>query len=150
MTRLNLPSFPGRSPIDPDGFLGLLTDAAMTGRGLDSLLGGKVTNGDCLKVDIRNDEHQIVMFADVPGIPRDDVEITCQDDIITIAVREEVEREEDRADYYRKERRVRGSQRSFQFNEPIDSSAIHASLRDGVLAVTLPKIRPESVKIAID
>lgn len=90
-------------------------------------------------VDIREEEDKFVLVADIPGVDPKDIEITMEKGTLTIKGEREKEHEEERNGYRRLER-VRGSfVRRFAFPETVDVEGIHASGKDGVLTLTIPK-----------
>ncbi|MGD9852843.1 MAG: Hsp20/alpha crystallin family protein [Nitrospirales bacterium] len=92
-------------------------------------------------VDIFEDDQALTIIADMPGVPSDNVSIDLQNDILTltgipsVAVPEREEsilREFDTGKYFRQ----------FTLSEVIDQANIKATLSQGVLRVTLPKVGP--------
>ena len=91
------------------------------------------------RTDIREEGDCYILEADLPGCSRDDVEVTVEDDRLTISARrsEESGAEDDRG-YLRRERISGSFSRSFDLSA-VDADAIHAAYNDGVLTLTLPK-----------
>lgn len=93
-----------------------------------------------LKVDVEDKGDKYLMEADLPGVNRDDVHISVEDGVLTIAVeRKEAKDEEDKQrNYIYHERRTSSMSRSFSL-EGVNEENITAEYTDGVLHLTLPK-----------
>jgi HSP20 family protein len=105
--------------------------------------GDSLGTGAWAPVDIYEaDNHDVVVKADLPGMKREDIKITFENQVLTI----EGERKADAVagDAYRRaERGIGAFRRSFTLPATIDGGRIAASYQDGVLTVTLPR-REES------
>jgi HSP20 family protein len=102
-------------------------------------------------VDIREDEDQFVLMADLPGIDRKDVEITVDDGVLSLKGRRTILSEEVKDNYRRRERSQGEFLRQFTLPETADTANISASSRDGVLEIVIPKqARPEPRKITVN
>lgn len=105
------------------------------------------------RVDIRETEKEYVIDAEFPGFAKDDVNISLDDNRLTISAKKEESSEEkdENGRYIRRERRSGAFQRSFLL-ENVDTGSIQADMVDGILHVTLPKeepVVPASRKIEI-
>lgn len=102
-------------------------------------------------VDIREEDDRFLLIADIPGVKRDDVEVTLEDGVLTIKGERRTETEETREGFHRKER-VHGSfLRQFTLPDTVNPDSISANVTDGVLEIGIPKqARPEPRKIAIN
>jgi HSP20 family protein len=91
-----------------------------------------------------------VLTAEVPGMARDEINLTVRDNHLTIAgERPKTEGAPDH--YHRIERGFGAFSRTFAFETPIDGDRITADLKDGVLTVILPKRTPPGPrKVAIE
>ncbi len=134
--------------------------AAMRGemdRVFDKFLGGAhwpslpdlftgATSGRVMpSVDIRENDKQIVVEAELPGMERQDVDITLRDGMLTMKGEKKSEREEKKDDFHITERSYGSFHRSFRLPDTVDEEGVTANLDNGVLRVTLPK-KPEAVK----
>jgi len=88
--------------------------------------------------DISEDEDNIRIEVDLPGMNKQDISISYADDILTVKGTRKIESEEDQH-FIRKERQVGSFSRSFPVPGDIESSAIKATFKEGVLTITLPK-----------
>ncbi len=100
------------------------------------------------RVDIYEASDHIVVVADMPGVDEKSVDITLENNILTInGYVEPVEPENYSLAYA--EYRVGDYQRSFTLSDQIDQGRIEATVKDGVLRLYLPKARPTTRKIAV-
>ena len=90
-------------------------------------------------VNTREDEKAYYIEVDLPGVKKEDIDVTTEDNVLTISgerkVREEVKEEE----YYKVESRYGKFSRSFTLPEDADVEKIEAHAEDGVLEVVIPK-----------
>ena len=117
---------------DPFEEMNRLHDHFFSGRGL-------TTQPFKVAVDIREDEDAFLVEAEVPGLAAEDVKVDVEKNVLTIRGERKVEKEEDEGKYQRIERRFGSFSRSFTLPETVDADSISADLRDGVLALRLPK-----------
>ena len=99
-------------------------------------------------VDIYETEGEITVYADLPGVARDKLDINVEDNKLTITGT--VAEPEERLQSIYSEYGVGGYTRSFQLGNAIDQSKINAALNDGVLTLMLPKaeaLRPRKIEI---
>ena len=102
------------------------------------------------KVDIIDREDQVVVRAEVPGVNKDDLDVSVSDNAVTIRGETRHEEKEEKGDYYRSEM-TRGSfARTVMLPTTVDANQATAMFCDGVLELTLPKVeqaRKKTVKI---
>ncbi len=96
------------------------------------------------RVDVRENENEIVVKADIPGMDKKDLKISVENNLLTIKGERKSEVEEKEANSYRTERLFGTFQRTFSLSSRIKADAIRADYKDGVLTVVLPKV--EEVK----
>lgn len=93
----------------------------------------------------------ITVDAELPGMDEKDVQVTVQDNILTIKGEKKKEEETKKKNCYISERSYGSFQRSLQLGSGVDESKISAAFKKGVLTVTIPKTEPEKSKArAID
>ena len=90
-------------------------------------------------VDVAETDKTYEITAELPGIDEKNVEVKFSDGVLTIKGEKKEEKEEKKKDYYLSERSYGSFQRSFQVPAGVDTDKIEASVRKGVLTVTLPK-----------
>lgn len=99
-------------------------------------------------VDVQETAERFVIRADLPGVPRENIEITAEGGVLEIRGSRKIEREEGR--FERAERLSGTFVRRFTLPEDIDASAIKARYADGVLEVELPKlpaVQPRRIEV---
>jgi len=79
--------------------------------------------------------------AELPGFSKDDINISIEDERMTISVERKQDNSEDKPNYLRRERFYGSYSRSFDLSG-IDADKISASYADGVLSLNLPKQAP--------
>src|SRR3954468_5601125 len=103
-------------------------------------------------IDVTETEKQIEITAELPGLERKDVEISVDDDVLTIRGEKKVEaKEEDKSkNYHVTERSYGVFFRAIQLPAGVDPASIQATMSNGVLKVTIPKpAKSEPKKIEV-
>jgi HSP20 family protein len=98
------------------------------------------------KSDIEEDEKQITISAEIPGVEPEKVQINLDGNLLSISGEREVKRENDGKHFYRYERSSGSFKRSFMLPETAVVEAIDAAFENGILTVSIPKKVPEEVK----
>ncbi len=103
-------------------------------------------------VDVREDADHIYVEAELPGFKKDDVDITLENQTLTIsAQRKEQTNGEKMGDLLLNERRYNRFLRSFTLPPTVDEQTVNARLQDGVLTITLNKreeTKPRKIVVA--
>lgn len=94
--------------------------------------------------EIKETKEGYLFKADVPGVKLEDIDVSITGSRIQISGKREAEKEEKGETFYTYERSYGSFSRAFTLPEGVDSSKIHADLREGVLNVLVPK-KPESM-----
>ena len=90
-------------------------------------------------MDVFEDDGAYTFRADLPGLDKKDVNVSFEDNVLTLAGERHFEEKEDKSQYRRLERRYGKFTRSFSLPGQIESSKVDASFTDGVLSVRVPK-----------
>jgi HSP20 family protein len=91
-------------------------------------------------VDLQETDERYVLTAELPGVRQDDLHVSFNSGVLTISgVRREREREFPCEEFHRVERGYGTFSRSFHLPLPVNTEAMTADLRDGVLTVACPK-----------
>ena len=98
------------------------------------------------RVNTREGEYAYHVELDLPGIKKEDIEITTDDNVLTISGERKMKEEVKEDDYYKVESTYGKFSRSFTLPEKIDVENIHAESKDGVLEVVIPKLKEEETK----
>ncbi len=91
-------------------------------------------------VDVIDREDEVVVRAEVPGYKKEEIEISVADSLLTIKGETRAEEKEEKGDYYRCELSHGAFSRSIDLPAGVDDTKAKASMKDGVLELTLPKL----------
>lgn len=93
-------------------------------------------------VDLAETAGEFIVRANLPGMKREDIELTVDENSLTIQgeIQEEKTAEDER--FYRRERRQGSFIRRIPLHAPVRTEGVKATFRDGVLEVRLPKVEP--------
>jgi HSP20 family protein len=104
-------------------------------------------------VDIFEDKGEIVVKAELPGIRKEDIDVTLTEDTITISGEKKMEEEVKKKDYYRCESSYGSFSRSFSLPSEVQSNKAKTRMKDGVLEIRIPKTeaaKKREVKVKIE
>lgn len=90
-------------------------------------------------VDIFEDEHSINLQAELPGVKQEDLNITLENNVLTITGERKFQHEEKKENFHRMERRFGKFTRSFTLPASVDAENVNANFENGLLNITLPK-----------
>jgi HSP20 family protein len=94
-------------------------------------------------VDVIDREEEVVVRAEIPGVDRENLEVSLSDDRLTIKGTTRHEKEEKEAGEFTRREMSRGSfTRAVTLPANVDGEKAKASFKDGVLDITLPKLKP--------
>lgn len=101
-------------------------------------------------VDIREGDEHLELVAELPGMKKEDVQITLENNVLTIAGERKFEAETKNEAYHRIERAYGNFSRSFTLPATVKTDKVDAKFADGVLTIQLPKMEESKPrKIAI-
>jgi HSP20 family protein len=104
------------------------------------------------QVDILEDDHEYLIKADLPEMKKEEVKVTMENGVLSIAGERRVEKEEKTKKFHRIERSFGSFERTFTVPEDADTKKIAADFRDGVLKVHLPKVpspKPNPIELKV-
>ncbi len=90
-------------------------------------------------VDLAEKDDEFVAKVELPGVNKDDVKITLQDNVLTIRGEKKDEKESKHSNFHRVERSYGSFQRSFALPTSVRSDKVDAQYKDGILTISLPK-----------
>jgi HSP20 family protein len=90
-------------------------------------------------VDIYESKDQLVLEAELPGMKREDVEVSIENNIITLRGERKFEKQEESDNYHRVERSYGSFTRSFTLPNTVTAEGAAADFSNGVLRISLPK-----------
>ena len=103
-------------------------------------------------VDIYEGEHELVVKADLPDVKPEELDIRVENNILTIRGERKFEKKVDEKNYLRVERAYGSFARSFSLANTVNSEAIKADYKDGVLTLSIPKreeAKPKQIKVNV-
>ncbi|BCS54795.1 Hsp20/alpha crystallin family protein [Geobacter sp. SVR] len=98
-------------------------------------------------VDVYEEQEDVVVKAEIPGIRKEDVEVTFSDNTIRISGEKRKEERVENKDYYRLERSYGSFSRMIQLPAEVDSDQASATFKDGILEIRIPKSREAREKV---
>lgn len=116
----------------------------MTEMGRDLVPGGN------MPVDIHEEEDEIVVTADMPGVNKEDISLKADPEGLEITAEGHQEIKEENEKYIRRERSQKVFRRKIQWPTEVDTDSVEASYSDGVLEVRAEKDEPEGTDIEIE
>ena len=95
------------------------------------------------KTDIKDEGDKYVMESELPGFEKEDIKLDINGEFLVISAEHTAESEEkdDKTKYIRRERRFGSYKRSFDISD-VDTEAISAEYKNGILTIELPKKKP--------
>ena len=90
-------------------------------------------------VDVIDRDNEVVVTADLPGVDKDDIKLSVEDDVLEISAEKKTARGQEEQGYLRRERSYSRFYREVRLPSPVDESKARASFNNGVLEVVLPK-----------
>jgi len=103
-------------------------------------------------VDITEDEKEYLIKAQLPEVKKDDMKVSVQDGILTIAGERKSEKEERNKKFHRVEWAYGSFSRSFTLPEDADADKVAGDFKDGVLKVHVPKsekAKPKKIDVKV-
>ena len=103
-------------------------------------------------VDIYEDEHNIVLKIEVPGIDEKDIDVRIQNNTLTVHGERKIEKEEKEENFCRVERQYGSFTRSFTLPSSVDPAQVSAHCDKGVLKISLAKkaeAKPTQIKVNV-
>ena len=98
--------------------------------------GGNIINAH---MNVSETDNEIRISAELPGVGEDDIDVSLNDDELTIRGEKKFERKDEKENFHFVERSYGTFQRSLRLPFPVDPEQVRASFENGVLTVTLPK-----------
>jgi HSP20 family protein len=95
------------------------------------------------KIDISETDNELRIRAELPGVSQGDVEVSLNDDILTIRAEREVQQEEDKEDYHLVEMSYGTFQRTLQLPYSVDPDQVQAHFENGILTIAIPKSKAQ-------
>jgi HSP20 family protein len=103
-------------------------------------------------VDVYEDEHNVTLKIEVPGIDEKDIDVRIENNTLTVHGERKFEKEEKEENFRRVERQYGSFTRSFTLPNTVDSEKVSANYDKGVLKITLAKkaeAKPKQIKVNV-
>ncbi len=103
-------------------------------------------------VDLAIKNGNVVVTADLPGLSKDDIDISMQNNVLTLKGQKRREKEIKEESCYCVERTFGSFQRTIKLPTDVDSSKVKATYKDGVLEIVLPQVesaKPRKIKVDV-
>ena len=97
-------------------------------------------------VDVYENKEALVLLVELPGVEKKDVEISIEEDILSISGKRKIHEEMKEENVHRMERAYGRFARRIQLPHKVDEQGIKASFVDGILKIELPKVKEEIPK----
>jgi HSP20 family protein len=101
-------------------------------------------------LDVYEDKDNLTVKAELPGMKREEIELSLHDGVLTISGEQKSEKKSEKGEVYRSERFVGRFQRTVTLASPVAADKVKASYKDGILTVTLPKTeeaKPKQINV---
>jgi len=105
------------------------------------------------RVDITETEKEFVIKAELPEVKKEEVKVTVENGVLSIAGERKIEKEEKGKKYHRVERAYGRFERSFTLPEGMEPKKVTSEFKDGMLTVHLPKnpeTKPKTVEVKVE
>jgi HSP20 family protein len=101
-----------------------------------------------MRTDVKENDDSYELKVNLPGLKKEDVRIELNQDYLTISAKAQNANDEkdDSGKYVRRERYYGSYQRQFYLGEGVKQEDIRASMADGVLTLTIPKVDQQQVE----
>ena len=103
-------------------------------------------------VDVYEDEHQVKLKIEVPGIDEKDIDVRIENNTLTVHGERKLEKEEKEENFRRVERQYGSFTRSFTLPNTVDTDQVNARYNKGILNISLAKkqeAKPKQIKVNV-
>jgi len=111
-----------------------------------------VSSGFAPPVDVYEDEHNITLKVEVPGIDEKDIDVRIENSVLTVHGERKFEKEEKEENFHRVERQYGSFTRSFTLPSTVDPDQVRANYDKGILRISLAKkaeAKPKQIKVNV-
>ena len=135
--------------IDPFRELATLFENFAEAGGKDQLMSGSFVP----PVDVYEDEHNLVLKLEVPGVNEADLDVRLENQTLTVKGERKFEKEEKEENFHRIERRYGSFERTFRLPATVDSDKAEAAYDKGILSISIakrPEAKPKQIKVGVN
>jgi len=93
------------------------------------------------RVDVIDRDEEVVVRAELPGVKKEDLDVTMTDTTVTIKASTKAEEKEEKGQYFRRELAQGEFQRVIGLPQEVDGDKAKATFKDGVLELNIPKVK---------
>jgi HSP20 family protein len=123
------------------------------GLSTDDVGGDQIMQGSWTPAcDILETRDALILRAELPGVRREDIDISLEAGVLTLKGHRSLEKETEERSYHRVERSYGNFVRSFTLPRSVDAEKIAATYVDGVLEIRMPRreeTKPRSIKVSV-
>ena len=104
-------------------------------------------------LDVHEDKDNFVVHAELPGMKREEIDVTLHDGALSISGERKLEKKYEESEVYRTERFFGKFQRTVTLPAPVAADKVKAQYKDGVLTITLPKTeaaKPKQIDVNVN
>ena len=95
------------------------------------------------RVDVIDFKDKVKIVSEIPGLTKKDIDIEIKDNVLTIAGKKQDTEKDSDGTYLYRELKHSSFRRSFTLGENFESGKIKAKFKDGILNVSIPKVKPK-------
>lgn len=110
------------------------------------------TRGVWPKTDIYEDTEGVTLHFEVPGLDAKEVNVSVNDNTLTVSGERKLPHPEKRANYHRVENSYGAFERSFSLPQTLDTEKLNATYRNGMLQIFVPRserAKPRSIQVKV-
>lgn len=93
---------------------------------------------ESFKIDLQEDEKEYIVEAELPGVDKENIDLTLEEGRLRIFIKKEENKEEKNKNYIHRERRWSSMERTILLSD-VDDKALKAKLDNGILTISIPK-----------
>jgi len=127
-------------------------DRLFTGSLTEFPRAGQFFNQWAPSLDLYEDKDNVFVKAEVPGMKKEDIDVSLHDNALTISGERKFEQKQEDAENYRSERFFGRFSRSVTLPVAVDGNKVTASYKDGILTISLPKsetAKPKQIEVSV-
>ena len=105
-----------------------------------------------IAIDVVQKPEEIVVNASLPGVKPEDIDVTIEDNVLTLKAERQAEHREENSRYLVQERSYGSYYRALRLPDTVDVNKVKSSYEHGVLAISLPKAeekKPRQIKVNV-
>ena len=97
-------------------------------------------------LDVVEEDDKIIVRATLPGVKPEDIDVTLENDVLTISAETKAETEDRKESYLVRERRTGKFRRSLQLPDTVDSENVDTKYENGIVEITFPKAEAKKAR----